>query len=811
MKFTSYLLATCLLVSMNLFSMEKRASDSLNGQSSRQKRARLHNQQQTIIKQEPDDDEPAIEIKSEPQSALVAAGQSSTQHTVPLGAAANRDLSSTPSMAITDEMQLIQDTISGKIASARQLLQKPGIMVNAPLGRNKSGALIVAAQHGRKEIVELLLECPNIAINAQNEVGQTALVKAAQGGYQEIVELLIKRQGIDLNAARGKNALMYAACKAYQEILEMLLAQPSINVNAQDETGSTALIYASMREHKKSVKALLAEAEININLADNDGKTALMHAIEDNHFEVVKLLLAQQGIQIDNAALIAAVLSGNIKIVHLLLARPSIALNAQTRYGKTALMLAAREGHTEIVEALLERPGVSVNAQDNDGSTALMDAIDSKSNSTEIAQLLLAQEDIAVNTVTKRGWTPLMEAANRGNSEIVKALIAKGANINAANEHETVLMCAARLHHPDVVQILLERPDILLNTQTPREKLTPLMAAVKSGYKDIVALLLSKPNIDVNAQDCNGCTALMFAAETRYLDQLLAREITQLLLGKAGINVNLQNEKGETALILAAWHSKVDVVHQLIAAGASTEYAINLARRTSNERLLNCLTGCLSASAVFVHGQVLLLHSPITASQVPQPNPLKAVANYQRTLERVRQAQSAALAQRQGPLLPPSASHVPQQDPLEAIVRSILERPDLFERFDANSIITPLHFAAQYCHANLLRRLLERQAQPSVPDHNGDTPLHCAIKCYQHQAALTLIDAGANINFQNKLGQTPLMLAAQQGMRTVYDHLVTKGADQTLVDLQGRTWQNYIRENVRTGPIRNTEKVQVPL
>ncbi len=56
------------------------------------------------------------------------------------------------------------------------------------------------------------------------------------------------------------------------------------------------------------------------------------------------------------------------------------------------------------------------------------------------------------------GETALMIAANAGSVEVVKQLIAHGADVNAAESRkgQTALMWAAAEGHPDVVQVLIE-------------------------------------------------------------------------------------------------------------------------------------------------------------------------------------------------------------------------------------------------------------------------------------------------------------------------------------------------------------------
>ena len=88
------------------------------------------------------------------------------------------------------------------------------------------------------------------------------------------------------------------------------------------------------------------------------------------------------------------------------------------------------------------------------------------------------------------GETALMIAANAGSVEAVKQLIARGANVNAAEPRkgQTALMWAAAEGHPDVVQVLIEhRRDV--NAASKSGFTALVFAAVKNDPKSIQKLL----------------------------------------------------------------------------------------------------------------------------------------------------------------------------------------------------------------------------------------------------------------------------------------------------------------------------------
>ena len=73
------------------------------------------------------------------------------------------------------------------------------------------------------------------------------------------------------------------------------------------------------------------------------------------------------------------------------------------------------------------------------------------------AQVLLAMRANVEDRGMKGDCTPLMEAASAGHTDIVRLLIAHGADVNAqSSSGNTPLMYACAGGHEDVVRVLLE-------------------------------------------------------------------------------------------------------------------------------------------------------------------------------------------------------------------------------------------------------------------------------------------------------------------------------------------------------------------
>lgn len=91
---------------------------------------------------------------------------------------------------------------------------------------------------------------------------------------------------------------------------------------------------------------------------------------------------------------------------------------------------------------------------------------------------------------------------------------------------------------------------------------------------------------------------------------------------------------------------------------------------------------------------------------------------------------------------------------------------------------TALHLAAFFGQPAVARLLLERGADPN-PWASGDLrvqPLHSAVAGGHAEVAEMLILGGADIDAAQRLGYTPLMGAAQNGMAATVELLLARGA-----------------------------------
>jgi ankyrin repeat protein len=155
--------------------------------------------------------------------------------------------------------------------------------------------------------------------------------------------------------------------------------------------------------------------------------------------------------QISTKSFHDAAYDGNIEIVKLAL-KEGIKADIVDENNQNALMLAAFNGHTEIIKILIKE-GVSVNHKDNDGRTALIYASTGPFPATI---KLLLDNKAEVNVVDKvEHFTALMHAAAEGQLEVVKILMANGADATLKDiDGDTAEAFALQNKHPEVAQYL---------------------------------------------------------------------------------------------------------------------------------------------------------------------------------------------------------------------------------------------------------------------------------------------------------------------------------------------------------------------
>ena len=139
--------------------------------------------------------------------------------------------------------------------------------------------------------------------------------------------------------------------------------------------------------------------------------------------------------------------------------------------------------------------------------------------------------------------------------------LANGGNANSLDRDGTsALQFAVKYGHAEVVQVLLDSPELELNSrfQFPYNG-TPLQLAARYGNEKIVQLLINDQRVDVNITDKENNTPLHDAAKRGH-----NRIVVVLLLNHPHIKANFKNKEGHTPLMSALVRKMVDCMRDML-------------------------------------------------------------------------------------------------------------------------------------------------------------------------------------------------------------------------------------------------------
>jgi ankyrin repeat protein len=331
--------------------------------------------------------------------------------------------------ADTPDRRLV-DAIKRRDDKAFAALLKSKVDVNTP---QPDGAtpLAWAVNLGERAMAEALLAA-GANVNVADEYGETALTLAAANGDSVLVERLLTA-GAHAGDSRwnGETALMIAAGAGSLDAVKMLVLHGA-DVNAfEPRKRQNALMWAAAEGHSDVVRGLV-EMGAPIKAASAAGFTALMFAVTKNDPASIAILLragadADATLPSGNTALMVAMSYGHTAAAMALL-DGGAAIGARDRAGNTPLHIAAQQGDLVLVKALLARHA-DVNSRT---PKATAPAGGRGGGGGGFGRALAGEQ------------TPLMLAARNDREDVMRALVAAGADASLkAQDGSNLLMSAA--------------------------------------------------------------------------------------------------------------------------------------------------------------------------------------------------------------------------------------------------------------------------------------------------------------------------------------------------------------------------------
>ncbi|ALA62477.1 ankyrin repeat family protein [Turkeypox virus] len=503
--------------------------------------------------------------------------------------------------------------------------------------------------------------------------------------YADVLKVL--ENGIDPNIRYdARTTLLHDACKTSNIKIVKLLLQYGARPDERDHNMRTALHFSVVSKDSRMVEItrLLVDNGASINIVDRYGIAPIHLSVKS--INTIRYLL-YHGADVNvkdnnnNTPLNNAIRSRSNRVAMLLMNIKGI--NILEKYEETPLICAVKNNNFKIARKLLSI-NIDPNIPDDTGSTALHFAV---RYGTKIVKLLIYHGAIVDVNSTKYGY-PLDIAISLGKLNVVKILLENGANISL----KPYLHIAVYYNLIDIVNVLILY-DYPLDSVDDYGN-TALYNAVNKGRFKITKLLIHH-GADVNARTTYSQTPLYCAVGNNNI------KIIKLLLD-SGANPNIIERYGlnYTVLCKAVYNNNILVVKSLLEYGANPNIG-------SGNNFPLYISSSLNRADIMM---LLLKYgaNPDVSNTIGETVLYKVI----------------------------------NENKID-MVNILIENganPNIQNRLDGNN---PLHIACYRGNIYIIGLLIKNNANVSVRNYSGFTPLHISINSMRVHCCTYLLKNGA--------------------------------------------------------------------
>jgi ankyrin repeat protein len=388
----------------------------------------------------------------------------------------------------------------------------------------------------------------------------------------------------------------------------------------------------------------------------------------------------------------------------------------------------------------------------------------------------LLEKGADVNAAQVDGTTALHWATYNDSATTVELLLRSGADVEATNRYGVTPLSLACVNGDQAVVESLLEAGTDPNSSLPGGE-TALMTASRTGKIGAVKALLAR-GAEVDAAESHDQTALMWAAAEGHVD------VVELLI-EFGADFRKRLDSGFTPLLFAVREGRIEVVRALLQAGADPNEFIDPQKPSRRPRPGTSALLLAAENAHFEVGALLL-----EAGADPD-----ADRTGYTVLHAIPVVRNPGVGDNDPP--PPGSGEMTSIEFVKQLVEHgaalnarMTTKVNLGNTRLNKIAATPFFVAAQSADAELLRTLAELGADTTLTNEENSTPLMAATGIGTRspgedagteeevlEAVEALLELGADINAVDDRGETAMHGASYKNLPKVIAFLAENGAE----------------------------------